>query len=141
MRLSHALVPIAVVVAGALAFVLLRPSDSGTGPETGAETTGTPPPRPPEPDRVPNSTRGTLIIRVRTPDSMPLPPGTRAGYVEGLERRMRPPAGDGTFRFTDAPVGKLDVIAEAEGYRPGTSVAIVTPQVPTEISVTLEPKN
>jgi hypothetical protein len=128
------LVVLSLAGAGALAYWLLAPNESESD-----EANKPVPVAPPE-RASPTPTTGTLIIRVRTPDSMALPSDTKAGYVDGGERRLRPAARDGTFRFSDAPLGRIEVVATAEGYRDGTSVAVVQALVPTEVLVTLEPK-
>ena len=95
---------------------------------------------PMEPTRPPPPTTGTLVIRVKTGDGSALPAATKAGYQRpGGPLRMRAPSPDGTFRFSDAPVGELDVTAEANGYRTAKNTVTLDPGVPTETVLTLEP--
>jgi hypothetical protein len=137
-RASTLLVLAAVVGGASLTYGLMKPPG---GPPEPAEPSEKAKPTSDEGDpRRPTPTTGTLIIRVRTPDAVPLPAGARAGYVAGTVRRLRPAAADGTFRFSDAPLGKLEVVAEAEGYRAGSTVAVVQALVPAEVLVTLEPR-
>ena len=132
------LVVIALAAGGGVAWWLLRSSESV--PVDPEEVQVVVPESADAGQRIPMPTTGTLIIRVRTPDATPLPHDTRAGYLTGSDRRMRPAAGDGTFRFSDAPLGRIEVVATADGYREGTGVAMVQPLVPAEVLVTLEPK-
>jgi hypothetical protein len=139
-RPSTLLVLAAVGAAAVGAYLLLRGEPAGTD-VTEPPAGGSRPEDPPGGERrLPLPTTGTLVIRVRTPDAVPLPANTRAGYVDAGQRRLRAVASDGTFRFSDAPLGKLEIVAEAEGYRPGSGVAVVQPLVPAEIVVTLEPR-
>lgn len=115
---------------------------------------GTPPPRvaAPEADAIPASppppegpprvvpTTGTLVIRVTTEDGTAIPAGAKAGYTRpGGASRLRGPGPDGTIRFTDAPVGELDLIAEAEGYKRGTARVVIVPGVAAEAVVSVAP--
>jgi hypothetical protein len=85
---------------------------------------------PVEPPKRPEPTTGTLRIRVRTEDGTPVPPGTRAGFLRpGGTPRMRLAGGDGTFLFTDAPVGLVDLVAEADGWRTARGQVSVVPGV------------
>ena len=84
--------------------------------------------------------RGTLVVRVRTEDGSPLPPGTQAGYLVGRMERVRSAADDGTFRFADAPLGDVELIAKADGYRLGSGRARVVAGLSTEAVVVLVPE-
>jgi hypothetical protein len=83
---------------------------------------------------------GSLVIRVRTADGSPLPAGTEAGYFRFGDLRSRVAAQDGTFPFSDAPVGRLDVTAKAPGWSGDTVPVSLVPGVPAEAIVTLTPK-
>jgi hypothetical protein len=113
---------------------------------------GTRPTRPPAPDEEgavvhgpseaplpPVPVTGSLLIRVRTADGSPLPAGTEAGYARFGSPRLRAPAPDGTFPFSDAPVGRLDVTAQAPGWTAETVPVTLVPGVPAEAIVTLSP--
>jgi hypothetical protein len=89
--------------------------------------------------RPPARTTGKLVVRVVTDDGRPVPAETRAGYVRYGERRLRRAATDGTFPFADAPVGRLEVTAEAPGYVAPTATAVLTPGVPAEATIILTP--
>ena len=137
MRVPTPVVLLALVAAASLAYAVLKSTEAPpVEPEEPAPAVATPPPT----RKVPMPTTGTLVIRVMTPDSMPLPPGTRAGYVERDVRRLRPAASDGTFRFSDAPLGRVEVVAQAEGYQDGTAIAQVQPLMATEVLVKLGAK-
>ena len=100
-----------------------------------------PPPPPPSETRTrPLATTGTLRIRVSTEDGKDLPADARAGYAKyGGPPRMRSHDGDGTFLFTDAPVGEIEVIAEAKGYRETRQRVVVQPGVPAETVLVVPP--
>ena len=110
------------------------------------------PPRAPAPDvdprpppsvestspRLPEPTTAALVIRVKTADGKDVPEGTRAGYTRfGGADRLRLVGPDGACRFTDAPVGRIEAIAEAAGYERGRTTTIVVPGVPNEAVLTL----
>ena len=78
------------------------------------------------------------MIRVKVPGDRAMPAGTQAGYRRFGNRRVRPPATDGTFRFSDAPIGALDLVVEAEGYRAGPVTIRVEPNQTNEAVVVLE---
>ena len=95
---------------------------------------------PAAPLRPPPPTTGTLVIRVRMADGTAVPAGAKAGYQRpGGPLKLRAPSPDGTFRFSDAPVGELDVSVEANGYRTVKNTVTLDPGVPTEAILTLEP--
>lgn len=134
MRAAPVLLTVALLTAGA-AFVLTpRRSDAPSTDQTGVALD-------PVDDRpvATERTSGKLVVRVVTEDGRPLPKGTRAGYVRYGDRRLRFAAADGTFPFADAPVGRLEVTAEAPGYLAPTVTAVLTPGVPTEATVILAP--
>ena len=100
----------------------------------------TPPAIPSGPPRPPPPTTATLVIRVKMSDGSAVPAGAKAGYQRpGGPLKLRPPSPDGTFRFSDAPVGYLDVVAEANGYRTAKNTVNLDPGVPTETVLTLTP--
>jgi hypothetical protein len=86
---------------------------------------------------------GTLVVRVRTSDGAPPPDGATAGYVEGRDRRLRTLSPEGTVRFSDLRLDRgrqtrVEAVAEAPGYFPGTAEVRVSPHVPAEVVVTVE---
>jgi hypothetical protein len=126
-----------VVAAAAAAVWLWTASDSPRVVPAREE----PPPLPaPVPPARREPTTATLVIRVRTTDGRPLPKGARAGYERGgADPRLRLAGPDGTFRFSDAPVGDLKAVAEVEGYEPGTNPVVVVGGVPNEVTVEVRP--
>lgn len=86
----------------------------------------------------PTATTAPLVIRVKVPGDRALPPGTQAGYRRFGNRRLRPAAADGTFRFSDAPTGSIELIVEAEGYRADPVAVEVEPNQTNEAVVVLE---
>ena len=112
------LVLVLAVGLAAIAYALLgggeprrrRPlPEQEEAPEPIAPTTSAPIP--------PAAATAPLVIRVKVPGDRALPAATQAGYRRFGNRRVRPPATDGTFRFSDAPVGALELVVEAEGFR------------------------
>ncbi len=128
------LLTVAILTAGAAFLFAPRRRDGPAPDQTGAAQDPAA-----DPERTPERTTGKLVIRVVTIDGKPLPAATTAGYVRYGERRMRRAATDGTFPFADAPVGRLDLTAEAPGYLAQTVAAVLTPGVPAEATVSLTP--
>ena len=129
-----------VFLAAAGAYLLLGGPAAPPPAPPAAEVEPPPPPPPSETRTRPLATTGTLVIRVTTEDGKDLPEGTRAGYAKyGGPPRMRSQGGDGRFLFTDAPVGEIEVIAEAKGYREVRQRVVVQPGVPAETVVVISP--
>jgi hypothetical protein len=83
---------------------------------------------------------GVLVVRVRSSDGSALPERTLAGFtLPGGGTRLKPVA-DGSVRFPDAPVGRLEVTAEAEGFAPTEASVVVLAGVPAEAVVVLTPR-
>ncbi len=128
---------IAAAVGGAFALWL----GSG-GPPARAPTPEQdvlPPPTPPAP-RVaaePVPTSATLIIRLRVADGSEVPIEAQAGYERFGVRRLRPPGADGTYRFTDVPVGPLAVLAETPGRKAVRATVTLVAGVPGEVILVL----
>jgi hypothetical protein len=124
-----------VLLGGALwAWLGTRPDRPPVPEEPGvADATPAEAPIPPAP------VTGSLMIRVRTADGAPPPAGTQAGYARFGSLRLRTAAPDGTFPFSDAPVGRLDVTAQAPGWTAETVTVTLVPGVPAEAVVTLAP--
>ncbi len=81
-------------------------------------------------------------------DGDPGPPGARGGRVRGAPRRprglravrrarLRPPGADGTYRFTDVPVGPLEVLAETPGRKAARATVTLVPGVAAEMILEL----
>jgi hypothetical protein len=102
------------VLIGAAAWFLLP----GRIESPRTETEGAAPPviEAPRTSVQPPPTTGRLVVRVRTADGSPVPETTTAGYLQDGVRRMRKAAPNGTFPFSDAPVGSLQATADAPGY-------------------------
>jgi hypothetical protein len=100
-----------------------------------------PPPPPASEIRTrPPATTGTLVIRVSPSDGKDLPEAARAGYAKyGGPPRMRTRGSDGSFRFTDAPVGPVEVMADVPGYREAKGQVVVQAGVPSETVLVVEP--
>lgn len=134
MRAAPVLLTVALLTAGAAFFLTPRRSDAPATDQTGVAMDPVN-----DPVRAQERTTGKLVIRVVTEDGRPLPSNTRAGYVRYGDRRLRFAATDGTFPFADAPVGRLEVTAEAPGYLAPAVTAVLTPGVPTEATIVLAP--
>ena len=80
---------------------------------------------------------GTLVIRLLVPEGKELPGKAQAGYRRFGQSRLRPPGADGTFRFSDAPVGSIEAIAEVEGYEADAVTVILVSGLPTEAVIVL----
>ena len=97
------------------------------------------PPKAAEPDAIPAAaTTATLVLRVRVPEGLSLPKGAEAGYRRFGNERRRALGADGTVRFTDVPVGLIDLVAEAEGFRGEPVPYSVQPNQPNEHVIVLE---
>ncbi|MBL9087560.1 MAG: hypothetical protein JNM10_10490 [Planctomycetia bacterium] len=134
MRAAPVLLTVALLTAGAAFLFAPRGTDGPATDQTGVAMESVD-----DRARPQERTTGKLVIRVLTEDGRPLPPGTRAGYVRYGDRRLRAAATDGTFPFADAPVGRLEVTAEAPGYLAPAVTAVLTPGVPTEATIVLAP--
>lgn|GEM_PF-3080425 len=134
MRAAPVLLTVAILTAAVAFFFAPRGRDGPAPDQTGAAHDPAA-----DPERPPERTTGKLVIRVVTTDGKPLPAATLAGYVRYGERRMRRAATDGSFPFADAPVGRLDITAEAPGYLAETVATVLTPGVPAEATVSLTP--
>jgi hypothetical protein len=130
---------VCLLIALAAAGLWLWLGGTPTRPPT-PEPEPRPPPAPYLPPRPPPPTTGTLVIRLKMDDGTEVPAGAKAGYQRpGGPLRMRAPSPDGTFRFSDAPVGTLDIVAEANGYRTAKNTVNLDPGIPTETILTLTP--
>ncbi len=79
----------------------------------------------------------TLVLIVRTAAST-IPQGTVAGYTWGGDDRLRPVDKTGRVMFTDAPTGKVTLLARAPGYETVRQERYLTGGVPTDAILTLE---
>ena len=128
-----------LLIAAAAAILWFSLGQTPTRPPT-PEVEPAPAQPPPLPPRPPPPTTGTLVIRLKMSDGSEVPAGAKAGYQRlGGPLRMRAPSPDGTFRFSDAPVGPLEVVAEAKGWRPAKTIVNLDPGVPAETVLTLTP--
>ncbi len=82
-------------------------------------------------------TTGTLVVRLVVSDGSAVPPEARAGYERFGARRLRPAGADGTYRFTDVPVGPLEIVAETPGRKPARAPFHLVPGVPGETILVL----
>jgi hypothetical protein len=95
-----------------------------------------------DPDAIDGETRrarlttGTLVVTVRTPDGS-VPADARAGYRYGGEDRWRRVNRTGEARFTDAPLGLLEVQAQAPGYTSGSQQYTVMAGVRADVVLLL----
>jgi hypothetical protein len=116
---------LAVVLAGSLWFFLTR--------QERPDVPRTRDPSEVEREENPTLTRGheVLTLWAHTPDKI-VPPGTEVGYrtKEGVRWRFVDP--NGRQMYTDAPLGRLEVLAKAPGYPEVKSVVILEPGVPAE---------
>jgi len=122
-----------LLLVGGAALVLLGDGSRAVGPRPEQEATA---PGPEEALR-PEPLTGMLLIRLRTSDGREVPKDAQAGYVRFGTPRLRKPAKDGTFPFTDAPVGRLDVTAQAAGWVAETVTVNLVPGVAAEAVITL----
>ena len=129
-----------VLLTGALAWGLWSVLGDAETPDTGLL-----PSDPVDQDPVPQETRprvyrttGTLRITVRQ-DGGPAPEGTKAGYrLLSGGGRMKPVNDLGEVRFTDAPLGKLTVVAESPKGREAEQARFLTSGIPLDIVLVLE---
>lgn len=135
MRTGAVLLTVGVLSGLALWALSPRREEAPTADPTA--TASDPEPRPTLPHE---PTTAKLVLRVRTADGSPLPAETRAGYARYGERRLRAAAGDGTFPFADAPVGRLEAVAEAPGYDAPSVTVVLIPGVAGEATITLTPR-
>lgn len=82
---------------------------------------------------------GTLVVRLRPPEGAELPAKATAGYRRYGVNRLRPAAADGTYRFSDAPIGVVDAIADVEGYESDPVTVTLVSGTPTEAVIVLRP--
>ena len=85
------------------------------------------------------SATGTLVVRLRLPEGKELPSKAEAGYRRFGQKRVRSPGSDGTFRFSDVPVGIVEAIAEVEGYESDTVTVTLVSGMPAEALIVLRP--
>ena len=82
-------------------------------------------------------TTGVLDVTV-TSRSGHVPRGAQAGYRSGLEDRLRPVDERGHVIFTDAPLGNLEVLARAPGFRPATQKRFLNAGLQLSVLLRLE---
>ena len=134
-RVVNVLLLVLLLAGGLWVWLGSRPARPPAPDEEGAAA-----PTPAEAPLPPAPVTGSLLIRVRTSDGTPLPAGTEAGYQRFGSLRLRPPGKDGTFPFSDAPVGRLEVTAKAPGWSAEMVVVTLVTGVPAEANVTLTPE-
>jgi hypothetical protein len=88
-----------------------------------------------------DSETGVLVVRVRTSDGSVLPHRTLAGFTPGSGGARLRPVVDGAARFPDAPLGRVEATAEAEGYAAAPTDVVVLAGVPAEAVVVLSPQD
>jgi hypothetical protein len=133
-RTLNVLLLVVLLAGGLWAWLGTRPTAPPAPDEEGAAPRdGTEAPLPPAP------VTGSLVVRVRTSDGSPLPAGTQAGYTRFGSPRLRSAAPDGTFPFSDAPTGRIEVTAQAPGWTVEDVTVTLVPGVPAEAVVTLTP--
>lgn len=137
MRARNVLLVVLFVAAGAYLW-LSGGSSSHRAPLPEQENVAPAPPTDLPPPRV-EPTTGTLVVRVRMSDGAAVPEEARAGYLRFGSARLRRAAPDGTFPFSDAPVGAIEATAQAPGYVAESVPTRVVPGVPAEAIVTLTP--
>ena len=137
MRAPYVVLLCAVAGAAIWFGLLARPKTPPLPPADVPESAGGNAPEPGAGGR--EAVLAVLVIRVRTQEGGPAPEGTQAGYLVGRMERVKGAAPDGTFRFADAPVGELELIAKADGYELGSGRVRVVSGVPNEAIVTLVP--
>jgi len=83
---------------------------------------------------------GTLMVTVQTPDGG-IPEGIEVGYFEPFRDNPRLVYADrnGKRTFTDAPLGKIDVIAQAPGYKRAKRACILQAGITESVKLFLEP--
>jgi hypothetical protein len=82
-------------------------------------------------------TSGTLRIKV-TSKSGHVPGEAKVGYIFGGRERLRAVDALGLAVFTDAPLGKLEVVGRAPGFLVGTRLCFLNAGVPVSVILRLE---
>jgi hypothetical protein len=123
----------------AIAYAVLGRSEPRR-PRPIAEQEEAPEPSPALPnDPIPTpAATGTLVVRLSLPEGTELPAKAEAGYRRFGQKRLRPIGADGTFRFSDVPVGTLEAIAEVEGYQAEPVTVTLVPGMPAEALILLK---
>ena len=81
---------------------------------------------------------GTLMVRVTAPDGS-VPPGAEVGYAWRGQTRWLYAGEDGRRAFADAPLGRLMVVARAEGYEEARTPRELLAGVPSEVHLVIHP--
>jgi hypothetical protein len=128
------IVLVAVLLAGALWFLLSPGTRTSPGPRTRD-------PAEVELEENPTLARGheALTIWARAPDGS-TPPGTEVGYRKDKSIRWLYAEADGHRTFTDAPLGEYEVVARAPGYPLVERKVVVTAGVLAEVTLLLRPE-
>jgi hypothetical protein len=82
---------------------------------------------------------GTLVVTVRSRAGR-IPRGARGGYRVGGVDRLRPVNARGQALFTDAPLGELETVAQAPGFRPVRQKRFLTAGLRLDAMLVLEPE-
>jgi hypothetical protein len=82
---------------------------------------------------------GVLTIRVLTAEQT-VPTGAEVGYRHDGKLRLVYARERGEREFSDAPLGRIEVVARAPGYAEATRVVEMVPGVPEVAVLTLEPE-
>jgi hypothetical protein len=82
---------------------------------------------------------GTLVVRVRAPDGS-VPPGAEVGYVQDGERRLALADAVGKATFSDAPVGRLQVVARAPGFQEASQTRELMAGIQLEVLLFVTPR-
>lgn len=82
-------------------------------------------------------TTGVLTITVRTSHGA-APPEATAGYLRGYGERVRTVDENGQVRFSDAPLGEINLVAHAPGYEDGEQRRYISAGVPVDVVIVLE---
>jgi hypothetical protein len=137
-----------VAVAAGVAWWIVRPRPAGAPPVPDVPAARAP--EVPEPTAGKaagtlgrgafDSETGVLVVRVRTSDGSLLPEKTLAGFTPGSGGARLRPVVEGVARFPDAPLGRLEATAEAEGYAAAPTAVVVLAGVPAEAVVVLSPQ-
>ena len=131
---------ILLLVTGLLAWGVLQivgddgpatSGDLGVPPGPGAEVEGAGSPRPAGP------TTGVLEVTVLS-KSGHVPMGAEAGYRDALEDRWHRADERGRVLFTDAPLGKLEILGRAPGFTPASQRRFVNPGLRVSVILVLE---
>lgn len=121
----------------AIAYAVLGSSEPRR-PRPLPEQEEAPEPRPVTPMPLPpTATVGTFVVRLKFPEGTETPPNAMAGYRRFGTSRLRPASADGTYRFSDAPVGLLDAVADVEGFEADPVTVMLVAGTPTEAVIVL----